>query len=184
MSTAINNIPSGGGAFKVPDGMKFAQSSAFPTTLDTSEVTDMSLMFTGIKTTAIPQVDTSKATTVVNMFSNSTNLTTIPQIDTSKATNAQYFCAGCSSLVNVPPLDFSSIIEFARTSTNCQNMFSSCSSLSNESLNNILAMCITMNPYSSHKTLNRIGLSSTQATTCQSLSNWNDFVAAGWTTGY
>lgn len=184
MSTAINNIPSGGGAFEVPDGMKFAQSSALPTTLDTSEVTDMSVMFATIKTTTVPQIDTSKATIVKNMFASSVNLISIPQIDTSKVTDAQYFCTGCSSLVNVPPLDFSSIIEFAKTATNCQNMFSGCPSLSNESLNNILAMCITMNPYSSHRTLKRIGLSSTQATTCQSLSNWDAFVSAGWSTGY
>lgn len=34
------------------------------------------------------------------------------------------------------------------------------------------------------KTLKYMGISSTQATTCQSLSNWSAFTAAGWTTGY
>lgn len=63
-------------------------------------------------------------------------------------------------------------------------MFSRCSSLSNESLNNILEMCINATSYTGTKTLKQIGLTSSQATTCQSLSNWNDFVTAGWTTGY
>lgn len=34
------------------------------------------------------------------------------------------------------------------------------------------------------KILAYIGLSSAQATTCQTLSNWDAFVAAGWSTGY
>ena len=63
-------------------------------------------------------------------------------------------------------------------------MFSNCTSLSNESLNNVLAMCTNATSYTGTKTLKYIGINATQATTCQSLSNWSAFVAAGWTTGY
>jgi hypothetical protein len=46
-------------------------------------------------------------------------------------------------------------------------------------------MCATAVQLSgSDKTLKNIGLSSTQATTCITLSNWADLEAAGWTTGY
>lgn len=34
------------------------------------------------------------------------------------------------------------------------------------------------------KTLKALNLTSSQATRCQSLSNYQDFINAGWTTGY
>ena len=57
------------------------------------------------------------------------------------------------------------------------------SQLTNDSLNNILEMCKN-SVMSSNKTLKYIGLSSTQATTCTTLSNWAACESAGWTTGY
>lgn len=83
----------------------------------------------------------------------------------------------CTSLTTVPLLNTSK-------ATNVSGMFSGCTSLSNESLNNILAMCTNATSYTRTKTLKYIGLTSTQATTCQSLSNYSAFTAAGWTTGY
>ena len=43
-------------------------------------------------------------------------------------------------------------------------------------------MCI--NSKETDKRLKGIGLTQEQAEKCQTLSNWSDFVAAGWTTGY
>ena len=63
-------------------------------------------------------------------------------------------------------------------------MFQSCTLLTQESLNNILQMCINATSFTGTKTLKYLGLSSTQATTCQSLSNYQAFLNAGWTTGY
>ena len=65
-------------------------------------------------------------------------------------------------------------------------MFSLCSSLTNESLNNIMQTCINLTHLGSTqtKTLNKIGLSQNQATICETLSNWDAFIAAGWTSGY
>lgn len=85
----------------------------------------------------------------------------------------------CVNLVDVPVLSLAGVDEVA-------NMFLNCNSLSNDSLNNILKMCANdgSNIGSSAKTLAYIGLSSTQAQTCQTLSNWNAFVEAGWSTGY
>jgi hypothetical protein len=65
-----------------------------------------------------------------------------------------------------------------------RSMFYGCISLSDESLNNILAMCTNATKITSNKTLEYIGLTSDQATRCQSLSNYSAFTAAGWTTGY
>ena len=170
---------------KIPNGVKFGFSSYIPNNIDTSEVTNMDEMFSSSKITSLPQIDTSNVTTMMAMFVNSTNLTSLPQIDTSNVVTMEGFCTNCSNLVNVPVLNCRSIIEITASDTYNKNMFSNCTSLSNESLNNILAMCKTMNPYHPyHKTLKRIGLSSTQATTCTGLSNWSALQSAGWTTGY
>jgi len=63
-------------------------------------------------------------------------------------------------------------------------MFIHCENLSNESLNNVLQMCINATSYAGTKTLKYIGLTIAQANICQSLSNWQEFLDAGWTAGY
>ena len=66
-----------------------------------------------------------------------------------------------------------------------ERMFDSCPSLNNTSLNNILAMCINVTRIPSNKkTLRHIGLTQAQAQVCTTLSNYQAFVNAGWTTGY
>lgn len=111
-----------------------------------------------------------------SLFSSFASLKKLPTMNTSSATNIQNWCNGCSSLIDVPVYDFSNV-------TNNYNTFANCPSLSNESLNNIMQMCIRMTGVA-NKNLKYMGISSTQATTCQSLSNWSNFVAAGWSTGY
>ena len=111
-----------------------------------------------------------------NTFSGCSNLVSIPLLDTSRAGGMYFMCGGCSNLVSIPLLNTSG----------CYNLsyaFQGCSKLNNESLNNILAMCVNSR-HANSKTLNEIGLTSTQATTCQTLSNWDAFVEAGWSTGY
>ena len=48
----------------------------------------------------IPQLDTSKVTSMSSMFSNCTSLTTIPQLDTSKVTSMSSMFFNCKSLSN------------------------------------------------------------------------------------
>lgn len=122
--------------------------------------------------------DVSAVTSIKSLFTQLFSLKIAPTMNTSHITNAQQLFYGCESLITVPIYNFSSL-----TGNNNYNMFNGCTVLSNESLNNILATCITMTGVT-NKTLSYIGLTSTQATTCQSLSNWSDFVTAGWTTGY
>ena len=146
--------------------------------LDTSNVTDMTCMFSGCSSlTTIPQLDTSNVTNMNNMFDMCPALVSLPQLNTSNVTNMWEMCKDCSNLVTVPQLNTSNV-------TNVYYLFHQCPNLSNESLNNILAMCIGATKITSNKTLNYIGLSQTQAQICTTLSNWSAFVSAGWSTGY
>lgn len=126
----------------------------------------------------IGEIDISECTIMTYGFYSMRSLVTFPYMDFSHVVDASYLFARDSSLVNIPELNFQSV-----TGTYNYNMFQNCSSLSNESLNNILKTCTTMTQVT-NKNLQYMGITSAQATTCQSLSNWNAFVSAGWTTGY
>ena len=170
--------------------------------LDTSSVTNMEFMFNKCTNlTEIPLLDTSKVTSMYSMFYECTNLTTIPLLDTSKVTNMFYMFYSCTSLTTIPLLDTSSVTSMTYMFRNCtnlttiplldtssvtsmQNMFDICHNLSDESLNNILAMCANATSYTGTKTLAYIGLTSEQANKCKTLSNYSAFTSAGWTTGY
>lgn len=146
--------------------------------LDTSKVTRMQSMFASCSLlTTIPQFDTSKVTTMFSMFESCTKLKAIPQIDTQNVDSMFVMFRNCSNLEDVPVLNTAKV-------TTILQMFTGCSSLSNDSLNNIMQMCINAVSYTGTKKLKEIGLTSAQATTCQSLSNYQAFLDAGWTTGY
>lgn len=146
--------------------------------LDTSNVTNMQKIFYGCTMlTSVPLLNTSNVTDMVGAFSGCIKLTSVPLFNTSNVTSLNTTFNGCTMLTSVPLLDTSHV-------KNMTNMFSNCSSLSNDSLNNILQMCINATNFTGTKTLKAIGLSQTQAETCQTLSNWDAFVAAGWSTGY
>ena len=137
----------------------------------------MQTMFMNCKNlTTIPLLDTSSVTNMYDMFYYCTNLTTIPLLDTSNVTSMNSMFYNCTNLTTIPQLNTSSV-------TNMYNMFYGCTSLSDESLNNILAMCANTNHIST-KILAYIGLTSDQANKCKTLSNYSAFTAAGWTTGY
>lgn len=170
--------------------------------VDTSNATSMSGMFRNCsKLEVVPLLNTENVTDVQSMFLNCSSLITIPLIDTSKVQSLFATFQGCSNLVAIPQLDTHNVTNMFVAFQNCAKLrdvpilntskitsidsaFSNCSSLSNESLNNIMAMCIGATSYKGTKTLKYLGLSSTQATTCQSLSNYQAFLDAGWTTGY
>lgn len=146
--------------------------------IDTSNVTFAPAAFKGCyKITTMPLLDFSKITNLYEAFRECHSLESIPQFNTSRVTNMGCLFEGCTNLITVPILNMSA-------ATNIINMFNECPSLSDESLNNILAMCTNTTSYTKTKTLAYIGLTSDQATRCQSLSNYDAFIAAGWTTGY
>lgn len=169
---------------------------------DTSKLTTMSCMFLWCtELLEIPEIDTSNVTYAPAAFKGCYKITTVPLLNFSKCTNMNEIFRQCISLVEIPLLDISNVTIFSNAFYGCINLvtvpelnttslnnmkyaFKDCPSLSDESLNNILAMCTNAENYTHTKTLLDIGLTSEQATTCTTLSNYSAFVAAGWTTGY
>ena len=146
--------------------------------LDTGSVTNMEYMFKDCTNlTTIPLLDTGSVTNMVYMFYRCTNLTTIPLLNTTKVTSVDSMFHGCTNLITIPLLDTSEV-------STMRNMFNGCTSLTDDSLNNILAMCTNATKITSNKTLKYIGLTEEQTTKCTTLSDYSTFTAAGWTTGY
>lgn len=125
----------------------------------------------------MPTLDFTGITSLNSTFTNFAKLKKINLTGTNAVTSwfkAFYYC---TDLEDVAVMDTSS-------ATNFNNSFAGCTKLTNDSLNNIMQMCINATNYTNTKTLVAMGLSSTQATTCQSLGNYQAFLNAGWTTGY
>ena len=152
--------------------------------LDCSNVTTLKSVFannTSIK--SINKIIAPNATIATTMFNKCSNLVTAPEIDTSNFTEMNGMFTLCSSLVNVPVYN-------ASKATTLWNIFLNCANLSDESLNNILAMCLTVtNPEfekyyeGNDKQLKNIGLSSAQMGRCMKLPNWQAVLNAGWIRG-
>ena len=97
--------------------------------LDTSEVTNMGIMFSGCsKLTSLDVInfDTSKVTDMYSMFSDCSSLTSLDlsKFDTSKVTNMDTMFSGCSKLTSLDVSNFDT-----SKVTNMYSMFNSCSSL-------------------------------------------------------
>lgn len=101
-----------------------------------------------------------------------------PLFDTSNVTEMEYMYEDCTNLVDLPLYDTSNV-------TNFYNMVNGCP-LSNDSLNNLMLMAVNCNnkSYNGNKTLKTFGLTSEQVQICTTLSNYQAFLDAGWTTGY
>lgn len=127
-----------------------------------------------------PLVDTSNATTMLSMFYNCSSLTYVPLLDTSKVEQMRFMFNGATNLKTIPQFNTSSL-------TRISSAFTGVNKLTDESLDNILKMCININPdYSREKTLSELGFTSFYypASRIQALPSYNDFINAGWTIGY
>lgn len=126
----------------------------------------------------MPLVDTSDATDMSVMFGNTKGLTQIPLLDTSHVTNMRgmFYDSGIST---IPLLDTSHV-------TDMSGMFYDSGNLTDESLDNILQMCINATSYTGTKTLYQLGFKSTRytASKIQALPHYQDFLDAGWAIGY
>lgn len=155
------------------------QLTYFPL-VDTSTTNDMQYMFYecfSLQETAL--FDTSNVTKAQNMFNWCHSLTEIPLFDLSNLTHAQYMFGGCYSLKKFPAIKIPNL-KYG------QSMFTNCKSLSNDSLKNILDICINATQYMQTKTLAYLGFDSTHqpVATIQALPNYQSFIDAGWTIGY
>lgn len=128
--------------------------------------------------TEIVNLDTSNIEYFGYMFQWFTSMENAPIIDTSNATNMESMFSSCFSLKNVPVYDTSNVETMRLT-------FEDCSNLTDESLDNILQMCINATNYSDEK--NFLSLTYYQlysVSKIQSLPHYQDFINAGWTIGY
>jgi surface protein len=118
-------------------------------------------------------------TSCSQMFSGCSSLKTIPRFETKDVTTFSWFCFSCHELENVPLFDTSSCTQFATAFTNC-------SKLTDQSLDNILQMCINATQYTGTKTLSTIGFNSStyRSSRIQALPHYQDFINAGWKIGY
>lgn len=112
-------------------------------------------------------------------FRNCYNLTTYPNCNHDYNDRCYGMFANCWNLVDVSFFNTALIYN-----DGMRYMFQSCPNLSVYSLNNILGMCAAAKKVTSYKTLAGLGLSSSQASVCTGLSNYQAFIDAGWTTGY
>ena len=163
---------------KIVDGMRLNKSRSIPSNLDISQITDMSFMFDGSTFSNFPVLDTSHITDMRYTWQHCYYLTEISLLDLSSCVYFSFAFEYCNHLVTIRFTDVTNSIE------DMDSTFSGCTSLSNDSLNNIMQMCINATNYNSTKTLKYIGLTQAQAQTSQTLSNYQAFMDAGWTTGY
>lgn len=143
------------------------------TSLQRKFVDDKKMLF-------MPLVDTSITTNMKEMFKNCNGLLQIPLLNTSNVTNMNSMFYYCHILKDIPLFDTSH-------TTDLRSMFASYYNLSNESLDNILQMCVNVpSSYSRAKTLTTLGIAPTDypASTIQALPHYQDFLDAGWTIGY
>lgn len=159
---------------------------------NSSSVTNMSSMFSGCSSLISLGTSTFGSTfstaNVTNgmssMFQYCSNLQSLDltNFNTRKVTYMTRMFSGCSNLETITfGTDFS--LEKCTNASSLQQMFGACSKLTNTTLNAILGILATY-AGTSNKTLQYIGLTQTQAETCQGLSNYQAFLNAGWTTGY
>ena len=152
--------------------------------MDTTNVTDMTMAFSHCKLiTSLPSLNTGNVTNMRSMLYDCVNLTTLPSLNTSSVTDMESMLSGCTNLTTLPLLDTSSVTQISAFCRGCYNF-------TTQSLNNLLKMCADSQVASTVKTLKYVfGYDSSISTyypanTVQGLSNYQDFIDAGWTLGY
>jgi hypothetical protein len=133
----------------------------------------------------VSQIDTKDVTDFHSMFRSCSSLVTAPLFDTSKGTLFESFFDRCSLLENIPLYDMSSLVSGGINRT--RYMFRNCTNLSNESLNNLLLMCINAKSWTGTKTLlvfSGLPTDSYPVSRMEALPNYQDFLDAGWTLGW
>lgn len=123
------------------------------------------------------------ATDARSVFEKCTSLVKAPLFETGKATSMAYFCSGCRSLTTLPEYNTSSV-----TAAGLGDFIKNCSQLTDESLDNMLKMClkskVLTNAAATWRTLKSVGFTQDQLARCTNFESYNACLAAGWSTGY
>lgn len=151
---------------------------------DFSNITQYTNAFNGcsfMTTLILPESFLTGCTSAYYTFYTCCSLEEAPYFNTSKVENMNGMFGYCLNLVTVPVYETNNV-----TGGTFSSLFTQCEKLSDESLNNILQMCINAKKVTgtTYKTLKSLGLSESQAERCQTLSNYQAFLNAGWKTGY
>jgi hypothetical protein len=162
-----------------------------PYDVDYSGATTMESMCNGCTSLNSFYLDTTSSLTEANyMFQNCESLDTVYSPDDAEAQGVEYniidtsslqyavaMFNGCTGLMNVSQLDTSNMLDM-------NSMFAGCYALTEQSLDNILGMCAGVSAdYEDTKTLSAIGIQTADYpnTDFTSLTNYQDFIDAGWT---
>jgi hypothetical protein len=174
----ISEIETGGGKATLPAGtvLSFYDIPASESPTGKAEnVTDEML------DTFFDNVDTSNMSlghiNFQNTFNNSgcTHITTVPLFDTSNIIDFSSMFKNCTSLQNVPVYNSSSVMYMS-------DMFYGCPNLTDESLNNILLMCINATDSLDDDLVlyTIISPDDYSQSRIQALPAYQDFINAGW----
>ena len=185
------NSSGGGGGITgkiAPTALKFVYSTStivpdiLSQFIDASNIEIFETMF--YQNTSITELDlsswsNSKGVSAKQMFYQCSQLETLNMSSnlTSTKTSFQQAFYDCTKLENISYFSLAS-------ATNFSNMFGGCGQLTNQSLDNILKMCISATNYTGTKTLYACGIRSYAASRIQALPHYQDFIDAGWTIGY
>lgn len=150
--------------------------------VDTTNGRNFSEMFRGCLSLAeVPALNCSNADNCSSMFQNCSNLETV--YITRARMNAYKMFAYCTNLKNVYLVNVLGV----RAASTLENTFQGCLNLTDESLDNILQICINATSYLGTKTLAYLGITDTTiypTSRIEALPHYQNFVNAGWTIGY
>lgn len=123
-------------------------------------------------------IDFSNVNNGSNMFRECNNVKKL-HFNNFSPTNTTYMFYNCGKLetANFDAINLSGIL----AASNIQNMFTGTYSLTDDSLDKILVMCINCSVTSN---LFHIGIRSYSSARIEALPHYQDFINAGWTTGY
>lgn len=115
LSVTVNVPQTTGGTLQIQEGTKMGGSSftAIPRGYDFSQVEFFGGMFsdaTLLQSVSEGDIDTSRGTYFVAMFTGCTSLTSISGLDTSRAADISGMLYGCTSLTSLQELDASSLV--------------------------------------------------------------------------
>ena len=135
-------------------------------------------MFTGCNNLVSISNTTMHIDNASFMFSGCNKLVTLPNLITTNFTNAYCMFSNCTNLVDILQYDTSNV-------TNMSQMFLNCNNLSNDSIQNIVNMCINSNISSSAKNLSTnyyySPLYGTKFNNSYYQNRWQELTDAGWT---
>lgn len=153
--------------------------------VDISRLTNMSNMFKdcpNVETLDLTGWNFENITNMSNMFNGCSKLKEIKanEINAINSSTFTNFLSNCPAIETIPYINAPKTLGF-------NNMFYGIGNkLTDESLDNILRMCISAVSYNKTKSLSYIGITNSNypASRIQALPHYQDFVNAGWTIDY